>query len=134
MPRPRRPKRSQPQPPSPPPSVPRRAVWWRASLFVIAGALAYANSLSGPFIFDDEETVVQNAEIRELRPSVALFPHREAPTAGRPVVNLSFAVNYALGGLNVAGYHAGNIAVHLACALVLFGLVRSTLELPTLRE
>jgi protein O-mannosyl-transferase len=125
----RRGKRSQPQPPSPPR---RRAIWLRAFVIAIAVGLAYANSLAGPFIFDDEATVVENPEIRDLRPSVALFPHREAPTAGRPVVNLSFAINYALGGLSVAGYHAGNILVHLTCALILFGLVRRTLDLPEL--
>ena len=48
--------------------------------------------------------------------------------AGRPVVNASFALNYALGGLNVFGYHLCNVAVHIACALILFGIVRRTLH------
>ena len=41
--------------------------------------------------------------------------------AGRPVVNLSFALNYAYGGSTETGYHAGNIAVHIAVRL---GVVR----------
>src|SRR6185503_5616826 len=49
------------------------------------------------------------------------------PVAGRPLVNLSFAVSYALGGLNETGYHAGNVAIHIACALLLFVIVRRTL-------
>ena len=32
-----------------------------------------------------------------------------------------------IGGLNVASYHAFNIAVHILAALTLFGLVRRTL-------
>ena len=51
-------------------------------------------------------------------------PPRETPVAGRPLVNLSFAINYALGGLTETGYHAVNIAIHIACALLLFGIVR----------
>jgi protein O-mannosyl-transferase len=104
----------------------------RAALLVLAGAITYATSVSRPFIFDDDAAIVENAQIRELTPSVALAPQRESPTAGRPIVNLSFALNYAIGGLNVTGYHVGNIAIHLLCALVLFGVVRRTLELPAL--
>jgi tetratricopeptide (TPR) repeat protein len=92
--------------------------------------LTYANALSGPFIFDDDSAVTENVQIRSLSPSVALFPHREAPTAGRPVVNYSFAINYALGGLNVTGYHLANIAVHILAGLALFGVARRTLALP----
>ena len=54
--------------------------------------------------------------------------------SGRPVVCLTLALNYALGGLNVWGYHALNLAVHLLCALVLFGILRRTLEGATLRD
>ena len=57
-----------------------------------------------------------------------LFPPRELPVAGRPFVNLSFAINYAIGGLDVRGYHLTNIAIHLTCALLLFGLMRRTLR------
>jgi len=53
--------------------------------------------------------------------------------AGRPLVNFSLAINHALGGQSVAGYHAFNLAVHLLAALTLFGLVRRTLLRPVLR-
>jgi hypothetical protein len=42
--------------------------------------------------------------------------------------------NYALGGLAVPGYHEVNIAVHILCALVVFGVVRRTLGSETLRD
>ena len=101
-------------------------------MIVLAGACAYWNSLSGPFIFDDQLSVVANPQIRRLYASSVLFPERELPVAGRPVVNVSFAINYALGGLDVRGYHAWNVATHLLCALLLFGIIRRTLELPGL--
>ena len=45
----------------------------------------------------------------------------------RPLVDWSFAVNYAIkGGSNTWGYHAVNLAVHLAAAFALFGVVRRT--------
>ena len=102
---------------------------------MIAGILAYANSLSGPFILDDQSTIVENQQIREWwRPSRVLVPEANTAIAGRPIANLSFAINYAIGGLDVRGYHVFNIALHLACGLLAFGLIRRTLELPRLRE
>ncbi|HSC28489.1 MAG TPA: glycosyltransferase family 39 protein, partial [Vicinamibacterales bacterium] len=112
-----------------PPVQPPR-LRWRAVLIVLAGALTYWNSLSGPFVFDDRGSILDNHTIEKLwDPSVFSAPH-ETPVAGRPVVNVSFALNYALGGRDVRGYHAGNVAVHLLCALLVFGIVRRTLQLP----
>ena len=102
---------------------------YHAAVLAIAGALAYAGSFAGPFLFDDQNAVVKNATIRTLTPiSVPLSPPRDTPVAGRPVVNLTFAGNYAIGGLDVTGYHAVNLAFHLLTALVLFGVVRRTLR------
>jgi tetratricopeptide (TPR) repeat protein len=49
------------------------------------------------------------------------------------MVNLSLAVNYALGGTNVVGYHVVNLLLHIAVALVLFSFVWRTLRLPSLK-
>ena len=110
-------------------------VAWLAAAIVAAGFLAYANGLSGPFVFDDQLSIVENPSIRRWwQPSAVLFPERELPVAGRPLVNLSFALNYAVGGLNVFGYHLVNVAFHLLCALLVFGLVRRTLRLASLAQ
>ena len=122
--------------PRPRPALtPPDAVRWRAAIIVLAGFLAYANSFSGPFVLDDRVSIVENVQIRDVwRLESVLFPRRELPTAGRPLVNFSFAVNYALGGLNVGGYHLVNLACHLLCGLLVFGIVRRTLELPALKD
>ena len=110
---------------------PQPAVAWLAIAIVTAGFLTYANSLAGPFVFDDQLSIVENASIRRWwQPGIVLFPERELPVAGRPLVNFSFALNYAVGGLDVFGYHLVNIALHLMCALLVFGLVRRTLQMP----
>ena len=99
-----------------------------------AGFAVYWNSLAAPFLFDDEPSIVNNLKIRDLTALTrVLSPPHATPVAGRPVVNLSFAVNYALGGLDVRGYHLFNIGIHVLAALVLFGIVRRTLDLPALR-
>jgi Flp pilus assembly protein TadD len=111
----------------------RRQHFVIASLLIAVGLLAYANSLSNPFVFDDLRSVQQNFQIRALWPlSTPLSPPDETPVARRPLVNLSLAINYAAGGLDVRGFRLGNLTVHLVAALVLFGLVRRTLTLDSL--
>jgi len=103
-----------------------------AAVIVLAGLAAYWNSFSGPFAFDDVHSILQNPTIHHLWPVWdALRPPNDGATVeGRPIVNLSLALNYALGGLDVRGYHVFNLAVHLLAGLALFGLVRRTLERP----
>jgi hypothetical protein len=103
-------------------------------VIVVAGFWAYHNSFQGPFIFDDLISIRENPYVRHLWPiSEAISAPRGCPVDGRPVVCLTFAINYALGGLNVWGYHAFNLVVHILNALLLFGIVRRTAESPGLR-
>ena len=96
---------------------------------------AYANSLRGPFVFDDVTAIANNPTIRQLWPlGPAWRTHRDSTVEGRPVVNLTLALNYAWGGVDVVGYHVVNVVIHVLAALCLYGLVRRTLLLPRFRE
>jgi tetratricopeptide (TPR) repeat protein len=100
---------------------------WRAAILVAATVLAYSNSLSGPLIFDDGLAITDNVGIRDLSNLAAMVrSERELPTAGRPLVNVSFALNYAIGGVDVRGYHIVNIALHVVSGLLVFGIIRRT--------
>ena len=85
--------------------------------------------MRGVFVLDDDVSIVHNPNIRALWPlSGALSAPVEATVAGRPIVSLSLAVSYALGGLDDRwGFHAVNLLIHLAAALVLFGVTRRTM-------
>jgi hypothetical protein len=104
------------------------------ALIVAAGLIAYHNSFRGPFVFDDIPAITWNTSIRTLWPPSTVFsaPPRNAAT-GRPIVNLSLAFNYALGGYNVVSYHVFNLGIHILSALLLFGIIRRTLRSPGLR-
>ncbi len=117
------------------PRAPRTVRAWQLlpALVICAAFYAYHNSFRGPFIFDDLPAIPNNPTIRQLWPPWgAMSP--PPGTTGRPVVNFSLAVNYALGGLDVWGYHVLNLAIHILAALVLYGVVRRTLLGPSLRE
>ena len=110
---------------------------WRlllaGSVIVLAVWATYANSLSAPFVFDDLKSITLNPSIRQLwPPGPVLSPPPGGGLSGRPLVNLSFALNYAVGGEVVWGYHAVNLAIHTLAALTLLGVVRRTLLRPAL--
>src|SRR5256712_13435053 len=112
-------------------SVSRRSHLSRAriALIVLAGICTYWNSLHVPFVWDDETAIVNNKTIRDVWPLWhPLVPPAETPVARRPIVNLSLAVNYALGVLDVTGYHVWNLGVHILAPLVLFGIIRRALS------
>ncbi len=91
-------------------------------ILLAVGTLVYSNSFTGPFLFDGTLYVQQNPAIEKLWP-----PWAPMADTNRPLGLWSFALNYALGGFNVWGYHTVNLAIHLAAALVLFGIIRRTL-------
>jgi Flp pilus assembly protein TadD len=113
------------------PSVPDAglspAAGW-ALVLVAAGAAAYGNSFSGVFVLDDLAAIVHNPTLQHLWPIGRWWHGPLGSTAsGRPLLNFSLAINYACGGLNPAGYHVLNLAIHLLAGLTLFGIVRRTL-------
>jgi len=116
-------------------SLSRRAVALAGGALVLAVAAAYSNSWSGPFVYDDKDSIARNLSLRHLWPLIRVLvpPGGSLTVSGRPVLNLSFALNYAAGGADVHGYHVVNILIHALAALALFGLVRRTLLLPRFR-
>jgi len=100
------------------------------ALIAAAGMIAYANCYKGEFVYDGVDAVQKNVCIRKLWPlseAMSLPLTRTGTTVdGRPILSLSFALNHALFGPSPAAYHAGNVAIHICAALLLFGIVRRT--------
>lgn len=122
------------------PPTPRGPAVWRLRAagvaLVLATVAAYWNSLSVPLFFDDKPAILDNPTIRQLWPLTGVLnpPQDGSSVTGRPLVNLSLAVNYALGGTAPRGYHVFNLLIHALAGLTLFGVVRRTLLLPALRD
>jgi tetratricopeptide (TPR) repeat protein len=88
------------------------------ALLVLLTTIVYANSLDNPFVIDDQHIVVRNFLLREWALWDILKSHLFAPLGVetqyyRPLTLLTFAINYGFSGLNPAGYHVFNLALHL---------------------
>jgi hypothetical protein len=103
--------------------MPRRA---RFGIVVLLGVLAYVPSLANPLPFDDEYVVVDNP-LLETTDGLVHLVTRPGLTGGpvlaahyRPLPMASLWVERQLFGLSAVVHRLVNLALHLACALLLY--------------
>jgi Flp pilus assembly protein TadD len=91
----------------------------KTSGFLILAAVTlgvYVHALSAPFVLDDLRVVAREPKIRDI----SNFLQWKAIFGPRPLVNLSFAINYRWAGLDVEMYHATNLLIHAANIFLLY--------------
>lgn len=86
-------------------------------LLVLAVFVAWANSVGAPFTYDDKIEVVHPA-VRDLGNPGAWLLY----SPGRAVLLTTYAVNWALGGLDPRGYHVVSILIHALNAVLAWRL------------
>ncbi|OGL39596.1 MAG: hypothetical protein A2043_00970 [Candidatus Schekmanbacteria bacterium GWA2_38_9] len=86
------------------------------SLLLVLGFLVYGNSFKVPFHYDDRVLILENENLHSLE----RFFKKEFPSSNRPVLMLSFALNYSAGGVNPAGYHLVNLIIHILTAFLIY--------------
>lgn len=93
-------------------------------MIVLLGLACYCNSFSAPFMFDDFASIIKNPDITGGKNLWELLLHG----GSRRIADISFALNYRLHGLHIAGYHITNLAIHLSSAVALYFLTVSLLD------
>ena len=95
---------------------------WQGALIVLFVFLAYLPALRGGFIWDDDAHLTANPCI------IGPLGFREIWTSSAatyyPLVLSSFWLQHAIWGLNPLPYHLVNIAMHAACAVLLWLVLR----------
>lgn len=99
---------------------------------VLASVAAYLNSTGVPLLFDDLESIGRNHESAHFSLREAFSG--QATLSGRPVATATLLFNRLVSGDRVWSYHAINILIHAGASLLLFGIVRRTLELQSMRK
>jgi len=104
------------------------------SILILVG-IAWSQTFQVPFLLDDFESISGNATIQDFASGNWMRPPSTGgeTVSGRPVLNGSFALNQALLGNGVQGFHIGNLAIHMINTVLLF-LVLSQLIKPQMTE
>ncbi len=109
-------------------------------LIIAIGFLAYSNTFDSPFQWDENDFLVQNPIVKNLR----YFWEPSRAKAGDPVfyfflrtryiAYFTFAINYKIHEFHVLGYHIFNLTIHLVNALLVYLLIFLTFKTYFLRE
>lgn len=94
--------------------------------FCIFGFCLYFKVLNGEFISDDLITIVHNPAVKDPANLPAVWNAFNT----RFLVGLSFAVNYAIGGLNTFGYHIVNICLHIINTAIVYQFIMLIFQTP----
>jgi tetratricopeptide (TPR) repeat protein len=118
-----------------------RSTWLAAAaVLALLVALAYSNSLDNGFHLDDVYGIEQNPAIRDLAnvPSFFADPYtlttRSLNADWRPLLQVTYALDYALGGLEPRAWRVTQLALHWVVCLGVFALGRALLGSGRVRD
>jgi tetratricopeptide (TPR) repeat protein len=95
------------------------STWTVAIVFVLAGAVLFGGALSHPFHFDDA-VILADSNVT----NAARWSHFLNPFHLRQLTYFTFYLNYLAGGNSPVGFHAVNVIVHIANAILFFLLLK----------
>ena len=114
-------------------------------IVAVIASLSFAGSLKGDFVFDDNEAILNNKDVRMETKLFSLFKHdfwgenitsATSHKSYRPLTVVTFRLNYwAAGGYEAVGFHVINLLLHaFNCVLslrvfsVIFGGILVSLQ------
>lgn len=94
-------------------------------LFIAILSIAlYTNTLKNGFVLDDEDVIINSPLIKDFNNVIELFGSDYFNLSGemsyRPVVTLSYFIDYKLSGLKPWGYHLTNVLLHATNSVLLY--------------
>ncbi|HEX4131382.1 MAG TPA: tetratricopeptide repeat protein [Pirellulales bacterium] len=102
---------------------------WLVVAGLLLAAIAYLPALRGGFVWDDDQHVTKNACLRDASGLATIWLDPRATPQYYPLVHTTFWLEDHAWGLDPRGYHAVNLLLHLANALLL-GCVLRRLHVP----
>lgn len=128
--------------PVPQPDTPRwwGAGWLHAVLLALVCAAVYSNNLRHDYFLDDAHLLQNNLAIRSLDripdffTDAGTFSSLSANVDYRPVLMVTYALNYWMGGYETPWWHATQVLLHFLCAVGIYLLARRILALGQLGQ
>ncbi len=102
----------------------RRGLAPAAALLVLLVLAAYIPAMRGGFIWDDDEYVTENMNLRSPEGLRNIWLRPRSIPQYYPLVHTAFWIEYHVWGLNPAGYHVVNILLHAGNAALLWLILR----------
>ena len=96
---------------------------WEGALLICVTAVAYLPALRGGFIWDDDTFLTQNGAIKAADGLYRFWFTTQAPDYW-PVTYSPLWLEWRVWAMHAFGYHAMNLALHIADSLLLWNVLR----------
>jgi len=94
--------------------------------------LLYLNATYGKFVYDDFKIIVENCFIKEWKYFPKIFTQDYFTISGemsyRPIVTISYFIDYAIWHLNPFGFHLTNIILHTLNTVLFYLFLNAVLQ------
>src|SRR3990167_3291550 len=94
--------------------------------------LLYLNTTHGKFVYDDFKIIVENCFIKEWKYFPKIFTKDYFTISGemsyRPIVTISYFIDYAIWRLNPFGFHLTNVILHTLNGVLFYFLLNTVLQ------
>src|SRR3972149_912909 len=101
-------------------------------LISLFSLLLYVNTTHGKFVYDDFKIIVENCFIKEWKYFPKIFTKDYFTISGemsyRPIVTISYFVDYAIWRLNPFGFHLTNVILHTLNAVLFYLFLNAVLQ------
>jgi len=105
--------------------------WFLVAILFLFVTLTYFPTFSGEFILDDHTLIENNPHVRDASSIPSYFAQEDGITDRRdvpgyhtgyyrPLINLTYWVDYKIWGMSAPGFRTSNLILHLLTCLVLF--------------
>jgi tetratricopeptide (TPR) repeat protein len=98
-------------------------------LIIAINLLCYSNIYKNEFLFDDLPVITENGatvppvNFSKIFLTPSWWAEKESVRGYRPITTLSFALNRAIHGTKIEGYHFVNVLIHVASSLLIYFLI-----------
>jgi len=111
-----------------------RHSWCGCAIIALLAVIAYVPTFTGSFILDDRALIEQNHYVTELQSLRSYLSQEDGITDRgdaesyhtgyyRPLINLTYWIDYKLWGMKASGFRTSNLILHLLCCLALYKLL-----------
>ncbi|MCF8146357.1 MAG: tetratricopeptide repeat protein [Deltaproteobacteria bacterium] len=105
--------------------------YWPYLLLTVLVILVYLPTFSGDFLLDDRPLIQNNPYIRTFHSPISYLAQEDGNTDEfdrspehtgyyRPLINLTYSIDYKLWGLTAPGFRTTNLIFHLISCIILF--------------
>lgn len=113
--------------------------WWPYFIIAILVMLPYLPTFTGGFILDDNPLIKENSYLREPHSFFSYMIQEDGITDKinntnehtgyyRPLITLTYRLDYILWGMNATGFRATNFIFHLLTCLILYKMLFSIIK------